>query len=96
MLKYIAGLIALSALTGCSTMADPEPYMSFDCEQLRTLSDHSLRPMEALATNRVGPDPQAGLMGDREGLQTESDVAAEKQDDETRAIRAAYRAKKCR
>jgi len=51
--------------------------------------------MEALASDSVGPDPQAGLKGDRNGLQTERDVATAKKDNEIRAIQAAYRAKKC-
>lgn len=94
-LSKIALLAACGlALSACATHADPEPYLGFDCEQLRVMGDTrtSIDPFEA---NRVGPDPQAGLKGDREGLKNENMAAAQKRDDETRAIQAAYRQKGC-
>ncbi len=89
-------LLAVGGLTlsACATHADPEPYLGFDCEQLRVMSD-TRSPLNPFEANRVGPDPQAGLKGDREGLKNENMDAAEKRDDEARAIRAAYRQKGC-
>lgn len=52
-------------------------------------------PIDPFAANQVGPDPQAGLAGDREGLRTENIDSVEKRDDETRSIRAAYGKKGC-
>ena len=95
MWKYLISLAGILMLQACQTTADPDPYMEFDCAQLRALSDGE-RPMDAFLSNQVGPDPQSGLIGDRQGLQTERGVAAAERDDEARAIRAAYRAKKCR
>ncbi|RKQ69365.1 hypothetical protein DES40_2165 [Litorimonas taeanensis] len=81
-------------LTACATQADPEAYMSYDCKQLRMLSE-SRAPTDPFAANRVGPDPQAGLSGDRQGLRTQDADLVEKRDDETRSIRAAYLKKGC-
>lgn len=84
----------LMSLTACATQADPEPFMEFKCEQLRMMSE-AQGPLDPFAANKVGPEPQAGLMGDREGLKTESIASAENRDNDTRAIRAAYLKKGC-
>lgn len=94
MSKYLVGLAGLFVLSACGTTADPEPYKGFDCEQLRAMSDRA-RPIDPFASQQVGPDPQASLAGDRSGLETETTAASAKKDDEARAVRAAYRAKKC-
>ena len=95
MWKYLIGLASILMLQACQTTTDPDPYMEYDCAQLRALSD-SERPMDPFLANQVGPDPQSGLIGDRDGLRTERDFAESERDDEARAIRAAYRAKNCR
>lgn len=95
MLKYLVAFSSILISSACQTTADPESYMAFDCQQLRALSQ-SEGPPDPFVNNQVGPDPQAGLIGDRRGLETESAVASSERDDETRAIRAAYRAKNCR
>lgn len=82
------------ALSACATQADPEPFMGFECSQLRMMSEADA-PIDPFAANKVGPSPQAGLIGDRNGLQTDSDVRAETRNEETRAIQAAYRKKGC-
>ncbi|WP_416879358.1 hypothetical protein [Litorimonas sp.] len=94
MWKYLIGLASILMLQACQTTANPDPYMEFDCAQLRALSD-SERPVDPFLSHQVGPDPQSGLIGDRQGLQTERDVAVSDRDDEARAIRAAYRTKNC-
>lgn len=95
MLKYLVGIVGLMVISACSSTADPEPYMGFDCEQLRAMSDRA-RPIDPFASQQVGPDPQASLVGDRNGLETETLAASAKNDDEARAVRAAYRAKGCK
>jgi len=84
----------MAGLSACATQADPEPFMGFECNQLRMMSE-AQAPLDPFAANKVGPSPQSGLSGDREGLKTDDVARAEKRDEETRAIRAAYRKKGC-
>lgn len=83
-----------SILSACATQADPEPFMGFECSQLRMMSEAEA-PIDPFAANKVGPSPQSGLIGDRNGLQTDDSVRAEKRDEDMRAIQAAYRQKGC-
>jgi hypothetical protein len=94
MLKYLLVIAGLSVVSACSTTADPNPYMGFDCDQLRAMSDRA-SAIDPFASQQVGPAPQAGLVGDREGLETETASLSSKKDDEARAIQAAYQAKSC-
>lgn len=94
MLKYLVAPFALLLVSGCQTTADPEPYMGFDCQQLRAFSANDA-PVDLAMAPHAGPDPQSGLKGDRAGLQTEQDVSASQKNDEARAVRAAYKAKNC-
>lgn len=93
-IKATLMILAFGGVSACATKADPEPYLNFDCEQLRMLSE-TKGPIDPFAANRVGPKPQDGLTGDRDGLKVEDSFARQKQDDEARAIRAAYQQKGC-
>lgn len=86
--------LGIAGLSACASYADPEPYMGFECQQLRALSERA-GPIDPFAANRVGPDPQAGLRGDREGLETVDEGRAEEEEERSRSIAAAYRKKGC-
>jgi hypothetical protein len=90
----VIGLLGLASLGGCASYADPEPFMGFECTQLRAMSERAA-PIDPFAANRVGPSPQAGLTGDREGLKTGDNDFVEAQEERSRSIAAAYRQKGC-